>query len=95
MFNDFLDNKKNPFFCYKKFISPKNRISPKGLTHNFGQKCNFFLRFVSVIITLEIMFDNVLGRKETFFAHKKFQSFKVPKIVFFPQGSTHAFGQKM
>ena len=36
------------------------------------------------------MFNTVLGRKETFFAHKKFQSFKVPKIAFFQRGLTHA-----
>ena len=44
----------------------------KGLTHAFGQKRNFFLYLFLVKIRLEIMFNNVLYRKETFFSHKKF-----------------------
>ena len=37
--NNVLDTKE-PFFDYKRKISesPRNRISPKGLTHVFGQK---------------------------------------------------------
>ena len=42
--NNVLD-KKETFFEYKNkiFQSPKNGIFPKGLTHAFGQKCNFFV----------------------------------------------------
>ena len=36
------------------------------------KKYNFFLRFVSVKIRLQIMFNNVLERKETFIGPKKF-----------------------
>ena len=84
MFNNVLERKET-FFGHKNVIfqSPKNRIFPKGLTHAFGQKMYFFLELFSVKITLEIMFNNVLERKETFFGHKKMSSFKVPKITFF------------
>ena len=64
---------KKPFFGPKKVIfqSPKNRIFPKGLTHAFGQKMYFCLELFSDKIRLEIMFNNVLERKETFFGPKK------------------------
>ena len=66
-------NEKKPFLGIKNsvFQSPKNRTFPKGLTHAFGQKMYFFLELFSVKIKLEIMFNNVLERKETFFGHKK------------------------
>ena len=40
MLNDYLDKKKKPFLTTAKsvFISPKTRVLPKGLTHDFGQK---------------------------------------------------------
>ena len=84
MFNNVLERKET-FFGHKNVIfqSPKNRIFPKGLTHAFGQKMYFFLDLFSDKIRLEIMFNNVLERKETFFGHKKMSSFKVPKITFF------------
>ena len=50
------------------------------------KKCIFFLELFSVKIRLEIMFNNVIDGKETFFGHKKIQSFKVPKIAFFQRG---------
>ena len=39
MFNNVLERKET-FFAHKKsiFLSPKNRIFLKGLTHAFGQK---------------------------------------------------------
>ena len=46
----------------------------------------FFFYLFFLKIRLEIMFNNVLDRKETFFGHKKIQSFKVPKIAFFQRG---------
>ena len=58
------------------------------------KKCSFFLQLFSVKIRLEIMFNNVLERKETFFGHKK-SIFLSPKNGIFPKGLTHAFGQKM
>ena len=59
------------------------------------RKCNFFLYVFSVEIRLEIMFNNVLDRKETFFGHKKFSLSKTQKSHFFSKGLTHAFDQKM
>ena len=43
MFNNVLEEKK-PFLTIKNsiFLSPKNRIFPKGLTHAIGQKMYFF-----------------------------------------------------
>ena len=46
------------------------------------KKCVFFLELFSVKIRLEIMFNNVLERKETFFGHKKFNLFKSQKSDF-------------
>ena len=43
---------------------------------------------------LEITFNNVLDRKETFFDHKN-KIFQCLKNRIFPKGLTHAFGQKM
>ena len=72
MFNNVLDRKKTIFALKNSiFQCHKNWFFLKGLTHAFGQKCNFFLYLFSVKIRLEIMFNNVLYRKETFFSHKK------------------------
>ena len=80
--------KKKPLFGPKNLIfqSYKNRIFPKGLTHAFSEKIYFFPELFSVKIRLEIMFNNVIDGKETFFGHKKIQFFKVPKIAFFQRG---------
>ena len=42
MFNNVLERKET-FFGHKKsiFLTPQNRIFPKGLTHAFGQKIFF------------------------------------------------------
>ena len=84
MFNNVLDRKET-FCSHEKnsiFQSPKNRIFPKGLTHAFGQKMHFLINLFSVKIRLEIMFNNVLDRKETFFGHKKFNFLKPQKSYF-------------
>ena len=75
---------KKPFLAIKNsiFQSPKNRIFPKGLTHTSGQKMYFFLELFSVKIRLEIMFNNVIDRKETFFGNKKFNLLKSQKSHF-------------
>ena len=46
-FNNVVD-RKGTFFGHKKvnIQSPKNRIFPKGLTHAFGQKIQFFYSFL-------------------------------------------------
>ena len=49
----------------------------------------FFLYLFSVKIILQIMFNNVLDRKETFFGRKKFNISKSQKYHF-----SKAFGQK-
>ena len=46
------------------------------------KKCNFFLYLFSLKIRLEIMFNNVLDRKETFFGHKNFTLSKSQKSHF-------------
>ena len=46
------------------------------------KKCNVFLYLFFAKIRLEIMFNNVLDRKETFFGHKKFHLPKSPKSHF-------------
>ena len=83
MFNNLLERKET-FFGHKKsiFLSPKNRIFPKGLTHAFGQKMYFFLELFSVKIRLEIMLNYVIDGKETFFSHKKFNLSKSKKSHF-------------
>ena len=65
---DFLDRKET---CYDNkttiFQRLKNGIFPKGLTPRLVKKCNFFLDLFSVKKRLEIRFNDVLDRKETFF----------------------------
>ena len=70
-YNNVLDRKKT-FFDYKNknFESPKYRISPKELTHAFGHKMPLFDFLFSLKIRLEIRYNNVLDRKETFFDYE-------------------------
>ena len=73
MLNDYLD-KKETFLTIAKsiFISPKTRILPKGLTHDFGQKCNVFFNCSHLKLDLEMMFNDILDNyKETFLHCKK------------------------
>ena len=58
------------------------------------KKCQFFLYLVLVKTRLEIRFNNVLDREETFFEYKN-KIFQSPKNRIFPKGVSHAFGQKM
>ena len=83
MFNNLL-GRKETFLAIKTslFRSPKHRISSKGLTDALVKNCNFFLYLFSLKIRLEIMFNNVLDRKETFFGHKKFSLSKSQKSHF-------------
>ena len=63
-FNNVLDRKETFFDCKKNILqSLKNCIFPKGLTHAFGQKCQFFHCLFSLKIRLEIRFKNVPDRK--------------------------------
>ena len=54
----------------------------------------FFLYLYLVKIRLEIMLNNVIDGKETFFG-KKTSIFQSPKNRIFPKGLTPAFEQKM
>ena len=58
------------------------------------KKFHFFPYFFSVKQGLEIRFNDVLDRKETFFDYKN-KIFQHLKNCIFPKGLTHAFGQKM
>ena len=58
------------------------------------KKCQFFHYFVWLKISLEIRVKNVLDTKEPFFYYKR-KITKRPKNCIFPEGLTHAFGQKM
>ena len=58
------------------------------------KKCQFFLYLVLVKTRLEIRFNNVVDRKETFFDYKD-KIFQSPKNRMFPKGLSHAFGKKM
>ena len=93
-FNDVLDRKET-CFDYKNriFKRLKNRIFPKGLTHAFGQKMDFFLDLFLVKKGLEIRFKDVLDRTESFYDYKN-NIFQGLKNGIFPKGLTHAFGQK-
>ena len=80
MFNNVLDRKET-LFGHKNFTLSKSQTShfSKGLTHALVKNCNFFLYLFSVEIRLEIMFNNVLDRKETFFGNKNFNLSKSQK----------------
>ena len=66
MFNNVPDRKET-IFSHTKFSLSKSHKS--HFFHAFGQKILFLLLLFSVKIRLEIMFNNVLDRKETFFGH--------------------------
>ena len=92
-FNNVLDRKETFFDYKKKFQSLKNFIFPKGLTHAFGQKCQFFHFLFSLKIRLEIRFKNVPDRKETVFEYIK-KIYKVPKKSHFSKRVNPCFWSK-
>ena len=84
MFNNVLD-RKGTFFGHKNVSLSRTQKSHffKGVNPCFWQKnCNFFLYLFSFKVRLEIMFNNVLDRKETFFGNKKFSLSKTHKSHF-------------
>ena len=94
-FNDVLDRKETFFLTRRKiFEGLKNGIFPKGLTHAFGQKMDFFfwICFWSKK-GLEIRFKDVLDRTESFYDYKN-NIFQGLKNGIFLKGLAHAFGQK-
>ena len=58
------------------------------------KKFQFFLYLFLVKTRLEIRFNNVLDKKETFFDYKN-KIFEIPKSRDFPKWLTHVFRQKM
>ena len=64
-FNNGLDRKGNISFCIKRKIFKDPKIG-FFQTHAFDQKMQYFFYFFSVKIGLEIRFNNVLDRKQTF-----------------------------
>ena len=82
-------DRKETFFGTKKcnlLKSQKSHFS-KGVNPCFWSKnVVFFLELFSVKIRPEIMFNNVLERKETFLGHKKFNLFKSQKSPFLQRG---------
>ena len=93
-FNNVLERKKT-FFEYKDkiFQTPTNCTFPKGLTHAFGKKMQFFSFFVFGQNKIRNKVNNVLDRKKTLFEYKV-KSFQSPTNCTFPKGLTHAFGKK-
>ena len=88
--------RKETFFGPKKCNRSKSQKShfSKGVNPCFWSKNVFcFSWVVSVKIRLEIMFNNVPERKETFFGPKKCNLSKSQKSHF-SKGVNHAFGQK-
>ena len=73
--------------------SPKLHSS-KGVNPRFWSKKGiFFLYLFSVKIRLEIMFNNVLRNKETFYGHRKFRLSKSQKS-YFSKGVNPCFWSK-
>ena len=58
------------------------------------KKCNDFHYLFSLKIGLEIRFNNIMNKKETFFDYKN-KHFTTSQTWHFSEGLTHAFGQKM
>ena len=82
MLNEVWDRKQCFFLLLRQnFSKSQKSFFPKGLTHAFGQKFNFFLYLLSVKKGLEIRFNDVLDRKERF-STRKTKYFNVSKIAF-------------
>ena len=82
--NNILEEKET-FFYYKNtnFSQSQKSHFSKGVNPCFWSKnVFFFLELFSVKIRPEIMFNNVLERKETFFGHKKSNLSKSQKSHF-------------
>ena len=83
-FHNVLDRKQT-IFGHKKINISKSQKShfSKGVNPCFWSKnAIFFIYLCSVKIRLEMVFNNVLDRKETFFGHKKFNISKSQKSHF-------------
>ena len=95
VFNNVLDRKET-ILGHKKFNILKSQKShfSKGVNPCFWSKnAIFFIYLFSVKIRLEMVFNNVLDRKETFLSHNKVNISKFQNRIF-PKGFTRAFWQK-
>ena len=95
MFNNVLDRKET-FFGRKKFNiskSQKYRISKRVNQFFWSEMYNIFPYLFSFKIRLEIMFNKVPNKKETFFGHTKFNLSKSQKLHFF-KGANPCFWSK-
>ena len=76
---NYLEEKKETFFDYKKEIFSKSKKShvffQKALTHAFGQKILFFLYFDLIKIRLEIMLSDFQEKKNLFWPKKNRENF--------------------
>ena len=71
-FNDVLDRKETFLIIKTKFFNvSKIAFVQRGSPMLSVKKCNFFLDLFSVKKGLEIRFNDVLDREETFFDYKK------------------------
>ena len=89
-------DKKELFLNYKKFdlFTSEKCIFPKGLTHNFAKKLNFFSNlYFSAKLFIKKLFENFLDKKELFLTYKKFDLFSTKKSIF-PKRLTHDFRKK-
>ena len=83
--------KKCNFFQF--LFSVKMRL--ERLPHAFGQKMHFFFHYLfSLKIRLERRFNNILGRKKTYFDYERKILYGLKSRLFL-KGLTHAFGQIM
>ena len=87
--------RKAPFYPIKtrSSESPKLEIFPKGLTHGFGQKMAIFLCFFFGSIGQEIVFNDILERKNTFLTYKS-KKFIKSKNWDYSQGLNRWFWSK-
>ena len=88
MFNYVIDGKETFFDSKKCNLSKSQKWHFSNVVNPcfWSKNVVFFLELFSVKIRLEIMFNNVLERKETFFGHKKCNLSKSQKIAFFQRG---------
>ena len=85
-FNNVLERKETFLSIKTKFFKvPKMVFLQRGSPMLLVKKCQFFLYLLLVKTRLEIRFNSVLDRKETFFKYKK-KIFQSPKISVFQRG---------
>ena len=86
-YNNVGDRKETFFLSIKtKFFKvPKMVFLQRGSPMLLVKKCQFFPYLLLVKTRLEIRFNSVLDRKETFFKYKK-KIFQSPKISVFQRG---------